>query len=309
MDNAEDITLSPVYNSAVNAVTRPAHGVVCSQYFVDRWMPELGGAGTQIVLALRRLGYLNLKTGERRDEIVISRKVVAERAGISEDTLTRELGEDKKTGLPRNPALRRFVQSRRRHKRDRLGRLLQDDNAYWVSMDDPIHPEDWSQVEEEIRLALERAEKQQTPQPESQVSQPRQQAPETQNASSVISPETQNAFLPPQSAAPETQNAVPRPQNASHLNPESDSFLPLSTSPDAARPGGSLSLFQEQEAVRTWSQLTEAEQQPYRIQAEQELTTLFGFAEWSKIGARAHDRQVCTRAETLYKAAVKEGKG
>ncbi len=307
MDNAEDITLSPFYNSAVNAVTRPAHGVVCSQYFVDRWMPELGGAGTQIVLALRRLGYLNLKTGERRDEIVISRKVVAERAGISEDTLTRELGEDKKTGLPRNPALRRFVQSRRRHKRDRLGRLLQDDNAYWVSMDDPIHPEDWNLVEEEVGLALERAEKQQTPQPRPQVSQPRQQAPKTQNASSARSPKTQNAVLPPQSAEPKTQNAVPRPQNASHLNPESDSFLPLSTSPDAARPGGSLSLFQEPETALAWSQLTEAEQQPYRLQAEQELIAMVGLAEWPKLRASGRDRQVSSRAETLYKAAIKTG--
>ncbi len=141
------LKIFPGYNSAVNAVTKPNQVVWTTQYFVDRWMPLLGGNGMMIVLALRRHGYRNLNTGECRDEIVMSQGDLAQKARISEDTLTRELGDDKKTGKPNNPWLRYFVKRRRRSHRDSLGQMRQEPNAYWVSMDDPIHPDDWPLVE------------------------------------------------------------------------------------------------------------------------------------------------------------------
>lgn len=71
--------------------------------------------------------------------------------------------------------------------------------------------------------------------------------------------------------------------------------------------GVSASLFQETEAVQPWAHLTEAQQQPYRVRAEQQLVGLVGFAGWQSLRASGRDRQVNSRAETLYKAAQKEG--
>ena len=93
-----EIQLSPFYHSAVNAVTKPGKYTATSNYFVDRWMPLLGGNGTMIVMALRREGFLDRRKGECRDEIVMDGAELATAAGMSEDTLTRELGIDKKTG-------------------------------------------------------------------------------------------------------------------------------------------------------------------------------------------------------------------
>ena len=73
-----------------------------------------------IVLALRRDGFVNRKTGERRNEIAINRADLAA-AGISEDTLIRELGENKETGKSQNEWLHYFVQKRPRKRHNKAG--------------------------------------------------------------------------------------------------------------------------------------------------------------------------------------------
>lgn len=220
------ITLSPFYHSAANAVTEPTRFVACSQYFVARWMPLLGGEGTRIVLALRSLGYYNPKTGERRDQIVVGHAELSARVGCSEDTLTRQLALDKATGLPRNPALARFVERERRVRRDpRTGRVWQEENAYRVAMDDPIHPDDWPRVEEEVaERETHRAggagapiplKPQRKAQPPAHGARPQPgSAPKPQFAAPANSPKPQNAECRPHGAGRTPQNAAHGPQNA-----------------------------------------------------------------------------------------------
>ncbi len=298
------------YHAAYNAITEPDKFVACSRYFVRRWMPALGDNGTRIVLALRSMGFYNRETGERRDGIEIEMTELAALVGIHVATLKREFGDKKgEPGMLQNPALHLFVRKEQQYWRDPVtNRLLRTANIYRVMMDDPIHDEDLPRMNE---LLAEREKGASASKAQNAPQMPKSKQPLPSKAQNAPK-EVQSAPKNEQSESKQTHFAPSAMQNAPTLI---DYSAPLShtSSPSEDAPGAhsefSLALFQEQEAVRTWSQLTEAEQQPYRIQAEQELTTLFGFAEWSKIGARAHDRQVCTRAETLYKAAVKEDRG
>ncbi|MCC6730613.1 MAG: hypothetical protein IT208_14865 [Chthonomonadales bacterium] len=128
------ITVSPFYIDARNEITRPAHFVPTSQYFVDKWMPRLGPTGTCIVLFLRRRGYLNMKTGERRESFVVSQKEIADACACSIATLRRELT----TG----EALGEFVTVEAQYERNARGHVRQRENVYHIAMDDPLVPED-----------------------------------------------------------------------------------------------------------------------------------------------------------------------
>ncbi|MGI4791263.1 MAG: hypothetical protein ACRYFS_20750 [Janthinobacterium lividum] len=238
---ASDLKIFPGYHSAVNAVTRPNQAVWITQYFVSRWMPLLGGNGTMIVLALRRGGFFDRRTGKCRDEIIVARHDLAAAAGMSEDTLTRELGVSRKTGKPNNPWLHHFVKPRRRSRRNSLGQMQQVENAYWVSMDDPVFPDDWPLVEAAAEAGGWQRDKildcgDTASPPETQTASSvdlQDETPETQTASSV-EPETQTAvpetqFAPesPQTAGTSPQNAAPETQTASALR--IDSSLLFST--------------------------------------------------------------------------------
>ena len=77
-----DITLSPFYHSAVNAVTRPDEAIQTTGQFHEM-MSRYGGESARIILYLRR---------NAQDEPVhISR--MAEDLGVCEDTLRRSLGK------------------------------------------------------------------------------------------------------------------------------------------------------------------------------------------------------------------------
>ena len=280
-----DIQISPFYNSAVNAVTKPNKLTHVSQYFIDRWMPLLGGNGTMIVLALRRGGFLDRRTGEMRDEIVISRAELAAAAGMSEDTLTRELGINKKTGQPQNEWLHYFVQKRNRKRRDRLGQVRQDESAYWVSMDDPVHPEDWVLVEQYVQEAEERLEKQ----------------PGTHFAFLVRKVKTQPAETEPQSAFDAPQSAEFKTQPASHLNTLDSSILKNTFQDALSRPEISNSSFPEKEkkpciSFLAWEFIGETEQARWRLKAYH-LIVKNG---WKKPG----DIAVNEKAAELYDAAL-----
>lgn len=298
-----EIKLSQFYNSAVNAVTKPNKITWCSNYFIDRWMPVLGNEGTRIVLALRRRGF-NDRHGGKREEIKICRAELAELVGCSEDTLTREIGGiNKKTGQPYNPCLSYFVQKWENKKRSpKTGRILQEENGYWVSMDDPIHPDDWPLVEEYVREREALTEK--------GAASKTHIAPETHFASSVGEPETHSASSGTQNAPPETQNAFETPQNASRLNKEdSDSLIPLNTLNTAALPQSSTSsLFPDSEPEETglpiWVNLTPDQQEPFRAQAKHELLP-YALQAGEKAWARMGPRQEEVRARNLYEASLK----
>ena len=144
--NLSRLMLSPFYHHAVNSVTRPNKYVFCSQYFVDRWMPLLGGVGTQIVLFLRRQGFHNRVTGERRDEIPVEIGDIARGIGCAPRTVQYHLAE--------NEALRRFVRKRERFEADprsRNGLHRQCENGFQIAMDDPVHDDDLAELEACVR--------------------------------------------------------------------------------------------------------------------------------------------------------------
>ncbi len=296
------------YHAAYNAITEPDKFVACSRYFVRRWMPALGDNGTRIVLALRSMGYYNRETGERRDGIEIEMQELAALVGIHVATLKREFaGKKGELGVLQNPALHLFVRKEQQYWRDPVtNRLLRTANIYRVMMDDPIHEDDLPRMNE---LLTEREKSAAPPKAQSAPQMPKSKQPplsKAQNAPKIV----QNAPRNEQSESKQTHSALPAVQNAPALRDYSEPPLAtssLSEDAPAAHSDFSLALFQEPEAVRTWAQLTEDEQQPYRVQAEQELVAMVGLAEWPKLRASGRDRQVSSRAETLYKAAIKAG--
>ncbi len=274
------------YDDPRDALMTPHKFMALTHYYVDRWLPELGERGHIIVTVLRRMGYLDRERDVERGGIEIEQEELAALCGLKLRTLQREFGDE--GGQPVNPVLHLFVQREKQYYRNGAGRIVREKTVYVVQMKDPVHPSDLAALQKEA----EHREKGRS----------RQSGGNGEPRSRQSGGDTRQSGIPSRQSGGDTRQVGGNYKVGITLNT-------LESHDTPAADEVSLSLFQEQEAVRGWAQLTEAEQQPYRIQAEQELTTLFGFAEWSKIGARAHDRQVYTRAETLYKAAVKEDKG
>lgn len=272
------------YEDPRDALMTPHKFMALTHYYVDRWLPELGERGHIIVTVLRRMGYLDRERDVERGGIEIEQEELAALCGLKLRTLQREFGDE--GGQPVNPVLHLFVQREKQYYRNGAGRIVREKTVYVVQMRDPIHPSDLAALQKEA----EHREKGRSRQSGGN-GEPRSR----------------------QSGGDARQSGIPSRQSGGDTRQVGGNYkvgitLDTLNSPDTpAADGVSLALFQEQDLAHTWTQLTEAEQQPYRIQAEQELVALFGFAEWSKIGARAHDRQVCTRAETLYKATTKAG--
>jgi hypothetical protein len=141
--HSNSITVIGEHHTAYNAVIQPDKYVACTQYFIRRWMPLLGGVGTQIVLALRSLGYYNRSTGETRDGIEIDLPGLAKLCGVHESTIKRE--------FQRNKALEMFVTRQKNYRQDRVtGHVLRTTNEYLVKMDDPLHEDDLSKLQEAL---------------------------------------------------------------------------------------------------------------------------------------------------------------
>jgi len=129
----EDVRISPFYHEAKNEITRPTHFVACSRYFVEKWMPQLGGTGTQLVLFLRSQGYYNPQTGECRDGVQVGMKKIAQACGCSKRTIQRE--------IENNEALKQFVRVESCYVQED-GHIRRLENVYRIAMDDPLHPDD-----------------------------------------------------------------------------------------------------------------------------------------------------------------------
>ena len=208
------------YTSAVNDVTCPDKTVWTTRYFINRWMPVLGGNGTMIVLALRSRAYFRHSTGERREKVSITLADLAGAINKSVDTVSRELGSDPKTGKFNNPWLNWFVKSSSRSFRDPAGQVRQKPNLYWVSMDDPLHPDDLPQVEAKAMAAGWRGKGDEVadkgggpPDPQDAAPDPQDAAPDPQDAA----PDPQDAASDPQDAASDPQDAASDPQDAARL--------------------------------------------------------------------------------------------
>ena len=136
-----NITVIQGYHAAYNAVIQPDKYVACSRYFIRRWMPELGGTGVQIVLALRSLGFYNPTTGETRNEIEINLPELAKLIQVHPATIKREFIKNKVLSL--------FVAKDSNYRRDAVtGQVLRAANIYRVMMDDPLHDADLPKLQE-----------------------------------------------------------------------------------------------------------------------------------------------------------------
>lgn len=152
-----DIRVHPYYHEARNEIVQPGHFVACSRYFVQKWIPLLGGTGAALVLYLRSMGYFNPRTGELRNGVQVSLKDIARACACSDRTIQRE--------LEKNEALRKFVQVESCYERDDAGNIRRLENIYRIAMDDPIVDEDQpvlleiiaAREQERLRAAAPRA--------------------------------------------------------------------------------------------------------------------------------------------------------
>lgn len=314
--NNNNVTIVQEYHAAYNAVIQPDKYVACSRYFIRRWMPELGGTGVQIVLALRSLGFHNPTTGETRNEIEINLLTLAEMIKVHPATIKRE--------FLRNKALALFVAKDSNYRRDPVtGQVLRAANIYRVMMDDPLHDADLPKLQE-ILDAQEKVSHRKV-----------QNAP---NTKPDISRKAQNAIYsvqsapnPAQTVQDSVQSAPCRAQNAPTLKdysytPKINKITEEHTA-IAASDFSSLSLSQiaekkEPEAEQEkpvpipvpipvpekpvpieWDSLGD-KQKPFMLLAEKEVLDTY-----RALGKTPPYVVIENRAKTLYKVAIQKGVG
>ena len=129
-------TFEPYYWEAYNEIVEPRR---FDHYLVRRWAPALGPTGFLLLKVLRDRCYHNPQTGVLRDTCEVDLDELAAAVGVSRATVVRELRN--------NEALGHFV---RRVRQYRIvdGRPRKDANLYQISMDDPVHPADYTRYDE-----------------------------------------------------------------------------------------------------------------------------------------------------------------
>ncbi|MBC8134524.1 MAG: hypothetical protein H8F28_01385 [Fibrella sp.] len=128
-------TFVPYFWEAYNEIVEPRR---FDHYLVRRWLPELGPLGFSIVKTLRDRCYHNPLQGVLRDECEVDMNELAAALGVSRATLFRE--------FERNQSLAHFVQKQAQYQM-RGGKPHQTANAYRVSMDEPVHPNDYERYD------------------------------------------------------------------------------------------------------------------------------------------------------------------
>lgn len=295
-----DATIKHDYHSAYNAIVEPSRYVALSLYYVTHWLPVLGENGHRIVTVLRSQGFLNLKTGDKREGIDIEQAQLAALCGMSLRTLQREFGPISATDArPKNPALHQFVQREFRQERNAAGRIVREHYLYVVKMDEPLIEADKARLQK----TLEAREKQ-NQEPENPVQQPTRQ-----NDTSAVEPKRQNGGSGRQNDAPKRQNDVPTRQNGGSYIESLITLTTENTSLTAALPGflpSAVSGTEKLGVVPVWANLTEGERQSYRGEADAELSALHPEGEWEKV--KHKERLVETRAKTLFTKVVLQAK-
>lgn len=152
------IELSVVHESPKAAITRPWQhvGVTLTSYFWRRWKPVLGPDYTILILDLRilvaeQLGQGNVPTSGKVT-VQVDRRDLAERTGLSLRTIERLLSPGALAAEP----VASFLTSKAQYAYDEgLGKKVRTANAYTISMDDPVHPDDLQEGEAPSRLPAE----------------------------------------------------------------------------------------------------------------------------------------------------------
>jgi hypothetical protein len=211
-----DAKIVPTYLNAYNEIVRPKDYVSLSVYFIKHWLPKISENGLKVLIVLRTQGFYNPTTGEKREEIEIEQKHIAEQCGFSKRTLQRTFVED--------AVLAKYVQREFIEKRDRTGRIIKEYYVYRVVMDDVMVPEDKAL----FNVMTEGRDK-----------------PICQNGTSVGGPRRQNDISERQVVTPMCQNDAPERQNVTPYKVNPITPITENTLTTPAAPGDSLSLFEE----------------------------------------------------------------
>jgi hypothetical protein len=289
------ITVMADYFSLANEIIQPDQYVSTSRYFCLKWEPSLGLVGARIIRVLRSLGYYNRQTGEMRDGIPIDLPELAALCGFSVATIKREFGSGK-DGKAANPSLHTFVQREKNYKHDAVtGQIWREENIYRVKMDDPVHPDDLPRLQElwEDRQKGGKEEKR-----EGGSKQPPRSPAGRKAQNELNGPSDRKAQNEPNGKArtahseskPNQDESKARQDESKPSQLDSDSVqneptlidysslpkTPLNSSSDAS--DFSLTLFSEPDKIPTsvpvWAALSEAQQFPWRDQAQRELVAI-----------------------------------
>lgn len=291
-----EFEITPVYRSAVNAVTKPTSLASISRYVVEKWLPELGGDGLAILAFLRKKCFYNRETGERRETVRCKLSDIAAGCGTSPSTVRRQ--------LQRNTALRQFIGIHEEFELDpKRGGLYRVENSYTVTMDDPVHPSDMAQLQDEIRriqLASEKGAEDPKERARRRAAE-RADATPYQNDRALESRELQRPTKleggPVNLTGGPTKLEGGACQNGrANIDGSLSSSIPIITSYPAALPGDSLALFSEKAEEESQAG-KDAFPEDQRALWEEKARTLFVIN-----GVPAPRRQAISRqAEALWR--------
>ena len=146
----EVIGLVGGYHLLENEILKPKEGFFMTDYFYLRWRPTLGDPAWQIVVALQRLA------DRKSQSCIASYQKIADRAGVGVATVKRWLGPSTsaywnsqasdKQNQQYQYLHRYFILSKHRRKRETKDGRRYTTNLFKIALDDPIHPDDESQL-------------------------------------------------------------------------------------------------------------------------------------------------------------------
>ncbi len=136
------VLLDPFYWDLRNKVIAPERSLAVTFYFLDRWAPILGADYTAAILQFRRLA----QESPTRGEVEISQAELADRLGVSRRKFQRLFAPACFLD-PDSWFLPLFVRLEHRWvKSSSTGRAHQAPNVYRIAIDDPLHPEDETEL-------------------------------------------------------------------------------------------------------------------------------------------------------------------
>ena len=318
------ITVMADYFSLANEIVQPDQYVSTSRYFCLKWEPSLGLVGARIIRVLRSLGYYNRQTGEMRDGIPIDLPELAALCGFSVATIKREFGSGKE-GKAANPFLHIFVQREKNYRHDAVtGQIWREENIYRVKMDDPVHPDDLPRLQELWEGRQKGSDsggkkgegsKQPPLTPAGRKAQNELNGSETRKAQNEPNGENRKAHSDSKWSQGESKVSQDE-SKPSHVDSDSvqnePTLIDYSSLPETPLDSSSdisdfsLSLFSEPDkmpaSVPVWTALSEAQQFPWRDQAQRELVAIH-----TGSGIAPRPMLIEIRAQNLYKLSLRRG--
>lgn len=143
--DAQHIEVVADYHERKNALIKPHHAILVTDYFRKQWVPLLGPSIGWLILALRRRAYRNYKTGETRDGFKTTYEDLAHEIGMSYPTIQRAMQKKCTECEKEHDIIEHFVPERKPIIKEvaRLGgQRVRVGTFFRVYMDDPLTPAD-----------------------------------------------------------------------------------------------------------------------------------------------------------------------